>query len=105
MNKTVLEGITVLGTHDNDHYANDALQWILGAMIPDYQSGFFEKPTPNDTISTKHPKGSITKHKELMENYNKRVKAMNLLIDMFDAIVSNSKHKALQFIEDNKDWI
>jgi len=40
-----------------------------------------------------------------MENYNKRVKAMNLLIDMFDAIVSNSKHKALQFIEDNKDWI
>lgn len=102
MNRTVLEGITVLGHNNNDHYANNALQQILGNMIPDYKAGFFEKPDQNDI--GKYIKNT-NKYFDDLKEYEKKCKAMNLLIDMFDAIVANGKNHALDFIFDNKRWI
>lgn len=95
MNRSVLEGITVF---DRKHYANDALQWILGNMIPDYRSGFLHKPIRKEA-------NSDIEYTMRMDVFNKQMKAMSLLIDIFDTIVANGKEKALQFIEDNKYWL
>ena len=95
MNRSVLEGITIF---QGEYYANDALQYILGNLIPDYRSGFIEKPKIEDC----HGKAD---HEVKMFVFNNRMEALSLLVNMFDAIVENGKEKTLQFIKDNKRWL
>ena len=94
MNRSVLEGITVL--HE-EHSANDALHIILGNMIPDYNPRAVEPEVNNHN--------SANDYLIACGIYSMQKKAEKLLVDMFDAIIDNGEVKALQFIEDNKHWL